>query len=285
MAGEASTSSGGGGNRTRARCPLSARTHRYLSGLGLAGSLSATNDKVDAGAATEAPAGPRALGKYPTDSRRARAPNATNRAVPGADPDAGPAEPEADHPRHDAAYRSWRRRRWRRRGLWWWRRRGLWWWRRRRRCRDREGARDVGRGIVGLVTRLRSRDRARAGTRQMCSRTADGAVPARSEGDRKTGGRSRADGEVRVAVRLVGERVEGDRLVHKRDHRQAVIPAGRDRGHAGKAAGNVALPEVVVGATPCDDGAVRLQGQAVRVAGGHCDHAGEAARDAALPVV
>ncbi len=40
--------------------------------------------------------------------------------------------------------------------------------------------------------------------------------------------------------------------------------AGGDRGHAGEAARHAALPVVVDGAAPGDDGAVTLQGQAVR---------------------
>ena len=66
---------------------------------------------------------------------------------------------------------------------------------------------------------------------------------------------------------------------------QAVKLATGDRGHAGEAARHAALPEVVVTATPGEDGAVALQGQAVKLAGGDRGHAGEAARHAALPEV
>jgi len=78
---------------------------------------------------------PWALGDDAARSPRASTADASDRAVPRSDPCLGCGEPEADHPRHDAAHRWWRRRWWRwwrwRRRWWrwrWWRWR--WWWRR-----------------------------------------------------------------------------------------------------------------------------------------------------------
>src|SRR6266498_5708375 len=101
--------------------------------------LPATDHQVDREAAPADDAGPRALGDHAARSPGTSAPDAADRAVRAADPDAGPAERQADHPRYVAAQRCrrwrWRRRRWRWRRRWWrwWRRR--WWWRRRRRWR------------------------------------------------------------------------------------------------------------------------------------------------------
>ena len=86
-----------------------------------------------------------------------------------------------------------------------------------RRARDREPARDRGRGVVVRVAGLRGGDRARTGARQVDPRPAGGAVPASREGNRQSGGRCCGDGEVPGAVGLVRERAEGDRLACLRD--------------------------------------------------------------------
>ena len=58
-------------------------------------------------------AGPRALADDAARAPGASTPDAAHRAVPGADPRAGPAKRHADHPRHHASDRRWRWR-WRR---------------------------------------------------------------------------------------------------------------------------------------------------------------------------
>src|SRR6266508_1394629 len=102
--------------------------------------LPATDHQVDREAAPADDAGPRALGDHAARSPGTSAPDAADRAVRAADPDAGPAERQADHPRYVAAQRC---RRWRRR--WRWRgrrrRRRRRWRRRRRRGRARWGRR------------------------------------------------------------------------------------------------------------------------------------------------
>src|SRR5438874_4006597 len=98
----------------------------------------------------------------------------------------------------------------------------------------------------------------------MHDRTADRTGPARCQGNRQARGRCRADAEVRIAVRLVRELSERDRLAELRQ-RQTLNEAGCDRGRMAEAVRHVALPEGRCGAatTPGDHGAIALQGEAV----------------------
>src|SRR6266571_4086368 len=101
-------------------------------------SLAAADGQVDREAAAPDRTGPRALPDHTPDSSRASPSDASDGAVPRADPRARPSEGQPDHPRYVALRR--RRARWRRR--WWrrWRWRRWRWRRRRRRSGHREAA-------------------------------------------------------------------------------------------------------------------------------------------------
>src|SRR5439155_15435060 len=66
---------------------------------------------------------------------------------------------------------------------------------------------------------------------------------------------------------------------------QAVKRSGRDHRYVGEAGRNAALSVVPANATPGNDGAVALKGQAMTVAAGDRGHAGEPVRYVALSEV
>jgi hypothetical protein len=165
-----------------------------------------TNDEVDLRVGRQHPSGPAALGDDDALSAFARVGIAdlAGAAMAPLDRQFGGSEPLADYSR-DRAPRGRLQR-------------GL--------RRDREALRDSGCGVVVRVARLGRGHRARTGAREVHRRSTDGAVAARCERNRQPRGRARADREVWIAVRLVRERAERDRLARPR-YREALRDGGR----------------------------------------------------------